>query len=156
MLKEDNKRWRYWARVLKEVQQNTNGRDECVAIHRPANHKCAVLDVIELCDNAYQPVVQIGLGKKYPKVKLSRREAETLFCFLEDFHIPDIATALDISSKTVEYYLRNIRDKLNLKRRVQMVRAVCNSDFMDNYRQAVKKGLLRDFVALRREQEAKE
>ncbi|MCK4869508.1 MAG: helix-turn-helix transcriptional regulator [Gammaproteobacteria bacterium] len=70
------------------------------------------------------------LGKEYPDVKFSRREAECMVMFLQGMTMRDTAQALDLSPRTVEFYVKNMRQKVGCRTKSELINIVANSDFV--------------------------
>lgn len=70
------------------------------------------------------------LGNKHPDVKFSRREAECLVKFLQGMTVRDTAEALGLSPRTVEFYVKNMRQKVGCRTKSELINIVANSDFV--------------------------
>ncbi|MCK4870852.1 MAG: helix-turn-helix transcriptional regulator [Gammaproteobacteria bacterium] len=70
------------------------------------------------------------LGNKHPDVKFSRREAECMVKFLQGMTMRDTAEALELSPRTVEFYVKNMRQKVGCRTKSELINIVANSDFV--------------------------
>jgi DNA-binding NarL/FixJ family response regulator len=66
----------------------------------------------------------VGIPEVYEdrSVKLTRRELEVLSLVVEGKSSKDVADALFVSKRTVDFHLANIYDKLQVSNRVQAFR----------------------------------
>ncbi len=71
------------------------------------------------------------LGSNYPNIHFSRREAECMAKLLQNKLVREVADELELSVRTAEYYVMNMRRKLDCKTKVELMHKVVNSDFLD-------------------------
>ncbi len=57
-----------------------------------------------------------------PSIKLSKREKECLNCYLDELRMQDVAINLNLSVRTVECYLNNIKNKLNCWNKAELIK----------------------------------
>ncbi|MDF1794950.1 MAG: helix-turn-helix transcriptional regulator [Coxiellaceae bacterium] len=74
----------------------------------------------------------VFLGEQYPEVYLTCREAHCGLLLLKGMTFKVIAQQLKISARTVEYYVNNIKRKLNCRLRTEVVGHLLQSDFLHN------------------------
>ncbi|MDF1654918.1 MAG: helix-turn-helix transcriptional regulator [Coxiellaceae bacterium] len=74
----------------------------------------------------------VFLGVQYPDVYLTCREAHCGFLLLKGMTFKAIASQLQISWRTVEYYVNNIKTKLHCRLRTEVVAHLLQSDFLYN------------------------
>lgn len=75
----------------------------------------------------------VYLGRNYPNQYLTPRESQCCLLLLYGLTMRAIADELELSARTVEYYLNNIKRKLGCYYRDQLVKILLNSDFLVNY-----------------------
>ena len=63
----------------------------------------------------------LKLEENYLLNKLSKREKEILKLFLNGYTSAQVAEALDLSRRTVEYYLVNLKNKLNCASKSEII-----------------------------------
>ena len=73
-----------------------------------------------------------SLGEKFKGIHFSRREAECMAHFLRGRTVRSAADKLDLSPRTVEFYLRNMKRKLNCRTKSELIELISDSDFMKN------------------------
>lgn len=73
------------------------------------------------------------LGTNFPGIYLTQREAECMLNFLEERTVSEAALILNLSPRTVEFYLKNMKVKLECKTKSELVHKVRESDFTKNY-----------------------
>ena len=78
----------------------------------------------------HKKIIRYYLGKSYPGIYLSQREAECVALLLEGYGEEKSAEILDISTPTVERYLRNVRDKIYCKNNIEIIQKMQSTDFI--------------------------
>ncbi len=69
------------------------------------------------------------LGEKFPKIYFTLREAQCMKYFLKYFSNAKVGQLLKLSSWTIDFYLSNMKLKLNAKTKSQLIKQVKKSDF---------------------------
>jgi len=72
------------------------------------------------------------LGAQYPGITFTKKQAECMLHFIAGRSIISTAKAMKISPRTVEYYLNNMKVKLNCYSKAELVKKVHATDFMKN------------------------
>jgi DNA-binding CsgD family transcriptional regulator len=67
------------------------------------------------------------LGEQFQGVYLTQREADCVLVLLQVKTIKKAAVHLNLSPRTVEFYLRNVRIKLGCKKKTELIRIIRNS-----------------------------
>jgi DNA-binding CsgD family transcriptional regulator len=78
-----------------------------------------------VCKNSY--IVKT----KYGMVKLSRRETQCILLLFKSYTADDIAYSLGLSKKSIESYFVNIKNKLNLCHKSQIIDTVINGELLE-------------------------
>jgi DNA-binding CsgD family transcriptional regulator len=73
-----------------------------------------------------------NLGTKYGGVYFTQREAECMILLLQGKTISKIALALQLSPRTVEYYLQNMKKKVSCRTKSELIGLVLDSEFLQN------------------------
>lgn len=71
----------------------------------------------------------ISTKLKFHLSKLSKRESECIFYILRGMTTKQMADVMNLSPRTVEGYLLNIRNKLDCKNRYEIISTVLGNDF---------------------------
>jgi DNA-binding CsgD family transcriptional regulator len=79
-----------------------------------------------------QPKKTYFLGKAFPGLHLSYREAECVVHLLRGRSLKGIAKVLDLSPRTVEFYLKNVKRKLECRTKFELVDRILRSEFLNN------------------------
>ena len=116
----------YWKIVLQEILNKTQPTCMFTAINRekgtiafPINKK-----------TRQKTIKAYPLGNKYPGIAFSQREAECMVGLFKGKTIIKVAESLSLSKRTVEFYLKNMKNKLNCKTKSELLGKVIESDFM--------------------------
>lgn len=72
------------------------------------------------------------LGAEYPEVYFTRREAECLVHLLKGKTINSTAISLGISRRTVEFYVKKMREKLKCNSKPELLEKVSETNFLKN------------------------
>jgi len=70
------------------------------------------------------------LGPKYDGVYFTKREAECMTLLLKGKTINKTAVILNLSPRTIEFYLKNMKAKLGCRTKFELVELVLESDFL--------------------------
>lgn len=70
------------------------------------------------------------LGEKFPNVYLTRREAQIMFYFIHGMSTGPVASLLDLSRRTVEFYINNMKIKLGCQFKSELIGKIMDSDFL--------------------------
>jgi DNA-binding CsgD family transcriptional regulator len=72
------------------------------------------------------------LGEKFKDIYFTQKEAECMALFLKGKTVATAAEILKLSSRTAEYYLNNMKQKLNCPTKSDLIFLVSGSDFLNN------------------------
>lgn len=73
------------------------------------------------------------LGQRYGELYFTTREGECMLGLLSGKTIVRVAAELELSPRTVEFYLKNMKSKLGCRTKSELIRLILKSDFMTNY-----------------------
>ena len=73
------------------------------------------------------------LGEEYEGVYFTKREGECLVYMLEGNTIVATAKILGLSSRTVEFYVKNMKMKIGVTTKFQLLEKIKITDFLKNY-----------------------
>lgn len=122
----------YWDTVLKEVL-NKNKHD-CVFTHTNVGASAACKNQVQDKPDSKKPqrykLKTYCLGEKYGDLYLTRRETECVVHLLQGKTVPETAKILGLSPRTIEFYVKNIKVKLNCRTKIEILRHVLNSDLL--------------------------
>ncbi len=74
--------------------------------------------------------VKYFVGHPYEDIQLTRREAQCLAVIVRGTTNLKASEKLDLSIRTIEFYVRNLREKLDCKTKIELITKVGQSDFM--------------------------
>lgn len=72
------------------------------------------------------------IGEPYSGAYLTTREAQVIVHFLMGRTVGSTAIELSLSPRTVEYYARNIKLKLQCRKKTELLDRLVKSNFMEN------------------------
>lgn len=70
------------------------------------------------------------LGEKFKHIHFSKREAECMVHLLKGKSVRGVAKLLGLSPRTVEFYVVNMKNKVNCRTKFELVDLVMDSDFL--------------------------
>lgn len=76
-----------------------------------------------------KPKITYSLPGQYAHLHLSEREAECIYCLQRNHTIKSTAILLNLSARTVEFYLKNIKTKMRLRTKSEVLLQLSELDF---------------------------
>lgn len=136
----------YWNKVLEEI---LNKHDPFYFTAFTNVRECATFQDFSLCEvgktnkntfihrgsaKKHTQIMQGNkkyyLGEKFPDAYLTRREAQIMLCFLHGMSTTKAARLFDLSRRTVEFYISNMKIKLNCQFKSDLINKIMDSDFL--------------------------
>jgi len=71
------------------------------------------------------------LGTQYPGVYFTQREVDCLMQLLSGYTIIDIANTLLLSLRTVEFYVKNMRTKVAVSNKSELIKKIRKINFLN-------------------------
>lgn len=72
------------------------------------------------------------IGEPYPGLFFTQREAQSIFLILRGKTVAKTAIVLGLSVRTVEFYVKKMKNKLNCRTKSELIEKVLQSEFMKN------------------------
>ncbi len=130
----------YWDQVIDEVENkhSTNFAFQFTSLaeisaRKLARNRCHRKQVIQ--ETKMRPSL---LGRKYSHIRLTPREAECMDLILDGKTNGQVGEHLKLSSRTVEYYVGNLKQKLHCRSKSELIGKVRETVFEKNYRKLIK------------------
>ena len=70
------------------------------------------------------------IGDAFEGVYFTRREAQTLFHLLQGKTIPEVGRSLNLSARTIEFYVKNMKLKIGVKSKVELLDKLRHTDII--------------------------
>jgi len=70
------------------------------------------------------------LGEEYPGIYFTKREVECLVYLLEGHTLVSAAGEMGLSPRTVEFYVKNMRLKMGVHNKAELVKKIRKTDFV--------------------------
>jgi len=70
------------------------------------------------------------LGEDYPGIYFTKREVECLIHLLEGHTLVSAARVMGLSPRTVEFYVKNMRLKMGVNNKTELVKRIRKTDFI--------------------------
>ena len=96
--------------------------------HAVVNNSCMTKRHTQLTGSLRKYV----LGTKYPDIYLTKREAQVMVHFIHGMSTTQVAEALELSRRTIEFYINNIKIKLDCRLKTDLIYKILNSDFLES------------------------
>ena len=81
------------------------------------------------------PKIRIPLSEPFHGQYLTLRESQCVYYAMQKMTIQETANQLSLSPRTVEFYLKRIRTKLNCTRKKELIDKLENANFKNRYKQ---------------------
>lgn len=81
------------------------------------------------------------LGNLYPGVYFTQRETQTIYFLLRGNTIVEVAEILGLSRRTIEFYLKNMKSKLNCHSKSELISKVLQTDLFAQLDESVSGAL---------------
>ena len=127
----------YWFDLIKKAKQKKERHEllsssqlDVMAKKISPKQACEFGPIKKKVGNAGRIVM---LGKNYPGIYLTEREAHVGLHLLRGCTCEEAAEQMNLSRRTVEYYVSNIKTKLRSRRKSTVVAALLASDFIRNF-----------------------
>ena len=126
----------YWQKVMKEVL-NKNLTDQNFVF----TNQGKISGIEPLTKNKPEaeqkkPVIKYNLGDKLKNIQFSQREAEVMILLIKGNTICNAAKMLCLSPRTVESYMKNMKRKIKVKTKSELISLIIDSDFLYNIQQS--------------------
>jgi DNA-binding CsgD family transcriptional regulator len=71
------------------------------------------------------------LGDLFKGVYFTKREAETLFYLLQGKTIPQVGKCLNLSARTIEFYVKNMKLKIGVNTKIELLDKIRKTDIIE-------------------------
>ncbi len=120
----------YWDTVLKEVLNKKDASYPCIFTNLKKSPISEQEDGSEQNKKDKQEEVRVFLGQNYPNVYFTKRECQCMLLLLKGKTMKEAGVMLNLSARTVEYYVKNMKFKLECRTKSELIGAVLDSDFI--------------------------
>lgn len=136
----------YWHKILEEITHKhdphysmvfTNARErvnpETPEVNQPIKNKFVIFSnaITKKHTQIRGAQKKYNLGKNFPGVYFTRREAQIAFYFIQGASTLESAKSLDLSRRTVEFYTNNMKIKLGCRYKSDLILKITQSDFLE-------------------------
>jgi DNA-binding CsgD family transcriptional regulator len=118
----------YWKKVLSEViNKNSNHNFVFTNFRKEQSKKNENTKPLYIKPKKY------SLGAKFAGIHFSQRESDCMLQMLRGKSIDGIAKHTNLSPRTVEYYMKNIKKKVGCRTKFELIELVIESEFLNNF-----------------------
>ena len=121
----------YWNTVLEEVLHKSE-EGYCFVFTGVKTTPKKVWCIQESKPKQEQTKSTYFLGEKFPDIYFTRREAQVMVNLLKGKTIVSVAATLGISKRTVEFYVKKMREKLHAATKPELLELVNETEFLKN------------------------
>ncbi len=124
----------YWDMILKQVLDKKSSAQECTFSGIKDYSPCIISGMVrqeQIKISRPRGAKKYPLGESYPNVYFTEREAQTICHFLYGRTTAEVATILGLSRRTIEFYVKNMKTKLNCRLKSELLCKVRASGFLD-------------------------
>jgi DNA-binding CsgD family transcriptional regulator len=112
----------FWNKLIQDIHNNT-----FIPLNEEENNQKRGLTGKTLHQNGKSP--RYPLGRQYPNLYLTFREAQCVIHMMRGKTMKETADALSLSPRTVEYYIKKIKEKLNCRSKQDILNKILDSNF---------------------------
>ena len=76
--------------------------------------------------------IRYGLGNRYGQAYFTKRESECMVLLLKGKTIDNVATEFNLSPRTIEFYVNNMKSKVGCRTKSELIGLVYASEFIKN------------------------
>jgi DNA-binding CsgD family transcriptional regulator len=116
----------YWKTVINEVLNKQGGRNFAFTNFRKERYQKSK-HAKSIKAKTYD------LGPKFVGIHFSQREADCVLQMLRGKSVKGIAKHTNLSPRTVEYYMKNVKRKVGCRTKFELIELVIDSDFLNNF-----------------------
>ncbi|MCX7120345.1 MAG: LuxR C-terminal-related transcriptional regulator [Gammaproteobacteria bacterium] len=125
----------YWNSVVEEVLHKNDSSHAFLytnngLLHDECYFNTAENDYCMMDERETRDLRNYFLGEKYPGVYITKREAESVFWIIQGLTIPQTACKLGLSSRTVEFYVKNLKVKLKCINKKELLEKILETDLL--------------------------
>lgn len=122
----------YWHFILEEVAHYGDKNYRCKYSNLQETDVFTELnDDLDTPSSPKPKKIAYQLPEPFSHLHLTEREAECVFCMQNNHTIKSAAILLNLSARTVEFYLKNIKTKLNIRTKTELLNCLSNLDFFE-------------------------
>ena len=123
----------YWQTILHELQNYEQKDFHCFYTNlQETDIYIEKMDAeFTLCKPPSKPKVTYQLPSPFQHLHLTEREAECLYCLQQNHTIKSTGILLNLSARTVEFYLKNIKTKMKLRTKSEVLAQLTSFDLCD-------------------------
>jgi len=115
----------YWQRIVFEVENHHDDSNNFYFTH-PVH--CEKRNERE--SRGAGVLKNYFLGDKFPGVYFTTREAETMYLLTQGHTIKSCSELMQISSRTCEFYLKNMKKKVDVYSRQQLIETILETELL--------------------------
>jgi len=75
------------------------------------------------------------LDRPFEDIHLTPREAETMFWIVQDYTLAATAEKMSLSSRTIEFYVKNMKAKLRCANKKEMIEKILQTNLLQQLEQ---------------------
>ncbi len=113
----------YWSMLVSELLSHDQPDATSYFIPASSVNQSMVKTVVK------RPMQRFYLGEKFPDVYFSFRESQCMCKLLEGKTLKVTGKELQLSTRTVEFYVFNMKKKLSCRKKKELIELVKQSDF---------------------------
>ena len=116
----------FWDDILQEIKKRKDGGQTTNLLN---DEKQKTFYKTKKDELPIKSLVRYRLGAKYGNIYLTKREAECMVWLLRGKTTSNIATILELSSRTVESYIKNMKTKTGCRTKSELIDLINASEF---------------------------
>ncbi len=128
----------YWQTVLQEFLHRDDKNYQFIYTNLGAyQHRSRPRRSRSRTTNLEKPLKKnYWLDDRFPAIYFTEREAQTMFLLLRGGTLQEVAKYLGLSVRTIEFYVKNMRMKLNVNTKKELVDLIRQTSFQSCFSQS--------------------
>ena len=130
----------YWHAILKDMQKEKLAHKKTCLRQNTASQeheKEKLNEAIARCTKR----IQYPIAGVQKNMYLTEREAQCIYHLMHGGTLKSTAHKLNLSPRTVEFYINNIKDRIGIRKKKDLIHNIEQSDFLKLYTQEQEKHL---------------
>ena len=129
----------YWDKVLEEVLHRDDDSYPAFFTHVKRKNPSVTICDGKISRPRKRQEMRLYLGETYSGVYLTYRESQTMLELLKGHTIRQAADCLELSPRTIEYYIKNMKSKFKCRTKSALIGEILKTNFIIKMRERNKK-----------------
>ena len=120
----------YWEKLVKEIQDKDITKKDHYRLSSFEDIRSKKSHSVDYQRQPTRRAIKYQIGEPSKETYLTQREADCMILLLQGKTLSQTGLALQLSPRTVEYYLNKIKRKLNCRKKKEVIHIVSKTQFI--------------------------